>query len=171
MRAKIIALALASLAASVAIADTTTMSSRHPDANPSWAGCVIARQVAPNGATMSIDRVCSKNHREFSIFEPYQFGERPMLAGAMGATALIHAKMNFVAFISDYAPGDGRKARLELSEAGPAGSRSSYTYDLSLRVGEEAMVNMPSGISIGLRMDPQSLPTGYDAALSMPTAR
>ena len=169
MRAKIFALALASLAASSAFAQTTAQSSRRPDLNPYWTGCVIARQIAPSGATVALDRVCSVPHQDFEIFEPNQFGQRPMLMGSQGPTALMKAELNFVGFLSDFAQGDGRTARLRVKEQGPARTQSSYVYDLLLRVDQEAVVRMPSGYSIGMRMDPTNQPTSYDEALTMPT--
>lgn len=159
----LMAFAAASLASSAAMAQSS------PDANPYWAGCVIARQFTASGTTIAIDRVCSVPNRTFSVFEPYQLGERPPMAGSSSPTALRKADLRFTAFRSRYVQGDSRQASLRLYETGMDQTSASYAYDVELTVDQEAVVTMPSGISIGLRMDRSNVPTPYDASLSMPT--
>lgn len=156
--AALMALAAASLACGPVSAQTPS------DANPYWAGCVIARQFTANGATIAIDRVCSVPNRTFSVFEPTQMGARPQSAGALRM-----ANLRFTAFRSRYAQGDSRQARLWLDESGAGGQRARYTYDVELTVDQEAIVTMPSGVSIGLRMDPANVPTPFAAVHAMPT--
>lgn len=159
------------LAALFTAGTASAQAHRQPDANPYWNGCVIARQVAPNGANIAIDRVCSKINADFSVFEPYQMGQRPQLAGSFGATSIDNATLRFVGFKSDYVAGDGRLARLKVAESGPSHTHAEYTYDLTLRTEQEAIVYLPSGIMLGLRMDASVVPTSFDASLTMPTWR
>jgi hypothetical protein len=162
---------LAALAAASLCTSAFALDSIHarPDINEFWSGCVIARHVAPNGTTVAVDRVCSKPNATFSLFEPYQMGQRQALPGSLGATSLDHAQLRFVGFLSDFAQGDGRLAVLELGESGPARTSASFSYDVNLHVDSEAVVALPSGFSVVLRMDTSSQPTGFDASLRMPT--
>jgi hypothetical protein len=156
--------------AALAIAGTASAQAhRQPDANPFWNGCVIARQVDPNGTNIAIGRVCSKINADFSIFEPYQMGQRPQLAGSLGPTSINNATLRFTGFNSSYVLGDGRLARLHISESGPAQTHAEYTYDLTLRTDQEAIVYLASGIMLGLRMDSSGVPTSFDTSLTMPT--
>ena len=167
MRApSLIALALAA-ASFCAQAQTYT---RHPDANPYWNGCVVSRQIDTTGATVAVDRVCSAPNVDFQAFEPYQMGQRRTQAGSFGPTSLAQATLRYVGFVSDFSVGDGRKARLWINESGAAESSSSFYYDLTIRPDSEVFVQMPSGYTVGLRMDYSSVPTSFDAALKMPTS-
>lgn len=162
---------LAALAAATLGTSAFALESIHarPDINEFWSGCVIARHVAPNGTTIAVDRVCAKPNATFSLFEPYQMGQRQALQASLGPTSLDHARLRFVGFLSDFAQGDGRIAVMEIGESGPARTSASFSYDLNLHVDSEAIVALPSGFSVALRMDSSNQPTGFDASLRMPT--
>ena len=163
---------LSALAALALACGAPAMAQSSPsDINQFWTGCVISRQISPSGATVAIDRVCSAPDRTFTVFEGNQTGQRAVLDGSHGPTSLDYARLRFFGFLSDRAQGDGRTARLWVAESGPASAKAPYAYDLKLRVDQEAIVHMPSGYSLGLRMDPSNVPTSFEAALSMPTWR
>jgi hypothetical protein len=159
----LLAIAAASLASGAAMAQSAS------DAVPYWTGCVIARQFTANGASIAIDRVCSKTNHTVSVFEPYQLGQRPFGAEYASPTALHKAEIRFTGLRSRYAQGDSRQASLWLEESGPNNTMAQYKYDIELSVDQEAIVTMPSGISIGLRMDTANVPTPFKSSLMMPS--
>ena len=162
---------LLALAGAACLASGAASSQSDSDANPFWTGCVIARQFEASGRAIAINRVCSVPDHTFSVFEPYQRLARPPIVDAVGSTTLDKANLRFTGFRSRFAQGDSRKARLWLLERSPLNNLAKYTYDLDLTVDQEAIVAMPSGIFIGLRMDPSNAPTSFGASLSMSTGK
>lgn len=157
-------------AATVAASCAASAQNEQSDAVPYWSGCVVARQFV-GAQTIAIDRVCANPNRPISIFEAHQLGERPALVGSQGPTALHEATLMFSGLRSLHAVGDSRKATLWLRETGPYNTGAQYKYELNLNPMQEAIVSMPSGISLGLRMDGTNLPTSYDVRRTAPSFR
>ena len=130
------------------------------DVVPFWSGCVVARQFVGD-QTIALERVCSNPNRPFSVFNTNQLGTRPDLAGVQGPNALREATLMFTGLRSLHALGDSRKATLWLHETGANSASSKYKYELTLNPVQEAVISMPSGISLGLRMDASNVPSPY----------
>lgn len=155
---KILALIAAAAASCAASAQT-----EQSDNVPYWSGCVIARQFVGD-RTIALERVCSNPNRPVSIFQVQHTGARPAMDGTVSPSALHEATLMFNGLRSLHAVGDSRKATLWLHESGPQGASSKFKYELTLTPAQEAIVSMPSGVLLGLRMDPSNVPTPYSTS-------
>lgn len=147
---------LLALASSNALADQPVINATH--------GCVIASQLAADGAVIASNRVCANLNEETAIFPERMMGERGA-HGRFGPVALTRATLRMTKILSRFETADGREARLEVSEKGPVKATQDLSVMLSLEAKRPVRVALPSGRSLVLEMDHSSVPNTFDQAL------
>lgn len=140
-----------------------------PETINSTAGCVIATQLAADGARLASNRVCGNINEEVALFPQRMMGEQGA-PGRFGPVALTRATLRMTGMLSRFETADGRQARVEITEKGPVRETRSLSVSVSLEAKRPVRIALPSGRSLTLEMDHSSVPTTFEQALGSPSA-